>query len=200
MAKDDTSGGKDGARAVLDFWFGASGEAHAGKPRKIWFEKDPAFDAEIRARFAGDYGEAKAGTLGHWRESAETCLALILVLDQFPRNLFRDDRRAFATDPAALETAKHALARGYDRAMSPLMRKFFYLPFLHSENLADQEAGVALMESAADTPMGPESVKSAIQHRDIVARFGRFPHRNALLGRESTAEELAFLDEPGSSF
>lgn len=141
-----------------------------------------------------------AGARVRWRDSAEDCLALILVLDQFPRNLFRDDARAFATDAAALDAAKHAIARGFDHSLSPLMRKFLYLPFLHSENLADQDTGIALMESVADSPMGAESVKSAIQHRDIIARFGRFPHRNALLGRESTADELVFLDQPGSSF
>ena len=199
MPKDETTDDAR-ARAVLDFWFGAAGDAHAGKPRKIWFHKDAAFDAEVRARFADDYDQAMAGARLRWRDSADTCLALILVLDQFPRNLFRDDARAFATDAAALEVAKHAIARGFDRSLSPLMRKFFYLPFLHSEDLADQDTGVALMESVADSPMGAESVKSAIQHRDIIARFGRFPHRNALLGRESTADELAFLDQPGSSF
>ena len=188
------------AREILDFWFGAPDEAHAGKPRKIWFQKDATFDAEVRARFAGDYDAASAGGRARWRDSADTCLALVLVLDQFPRNLFRDDRRAFATDAAALEAARQAVAQGHDRAVSPLMRKFFYLPFLHSEDLADQDAGVALMHSAADSPMGAESVKSAIQHREIIARFGRFPHRNELLERESTAEELAFLDQPGSSF
>ncbi len=194
-APDETRAGE-----VLDFWFGAPGEAHAGKPRKIWFQRDPAFDAEVRTRFAGDYRIAQAGDRDHWRESAESCLALILVLDQFPRNLFRDDPRAFATDAVALDAAKYALGCGHDRALSTLMRKFFYLPFLHSEELNDQETGVALMETVADSPMGAESVKSAIQHRDIVARFGHFPHRNALLGRRSTAAEVAFLAEPGSSF
>ena len=187
-------------RAVLDFWFGAAAAEQAGQPRKIWFQKDPAFDAEVRARFTGDYRDAKAGARERWRGSAEACLALILILDQFPRNLFRDDPRAFATDATALDAARHAIARGYDRSVSPLMAKFFYLPFLHSEELDDQETGIALMESVADSPMGTESVKSAIQHRDIIARFGRFPHRNALLGRDSTAAEVAFLDQPGSSF
>lgn len=197
---DDVATEAARARAVLDFWFGAPGEAHAGKPRKIWFHKDAAFDADVRARFAGDYDRGMAGARVRWHDSADICLALILVLDQFPRNRFRDDARAFATDAAALDAAKHAIARGFDRSLSPLMRKFFYLPFLQSEDLADQDTGVALMESVADSPMGAESVKSAIQHRDIIARFGRFPHRNALLGRESTADELAFLDQPGSSF
>ncbi len=195
---DGAEGGN--GRAILDFWFGAPGEPHAGHPRKIWYQKDAAFDSEIRARFAEDYGAAREGARAGWRDSAETCLALVIVLDQFPRNLFRDDAHAFATDAAALEAARHAIARGYDQVLSPLMRRFFYMPFLHAENIDDQEAGVELMRSVADAPMGAESVKAAIQHRDIIARFGRFPHRNAVLGRESTAEEAAFLEGPDSSF
>jgi len=162
--------------------------------------KDAAFDAEIGARFGGDYRAAAAGALAAWRESAGPCLALIVVLDQFPRNLFRGDPRAYATDAAALDAATHDVARGFDHAVSPLMRKFFYMPFVRSEALADQERAVPSMESAADGPMGAESLKSAIQHCDIIARFGRFPHRNAVLGRDSTAEEVAFLDQPALSF
>ena len=195
---DGAEGGN--GRAVLDFWFGAPGEPHADKPRKIWWQKDAAFDDEIRARFAEDYRAAREGARAEWRDSAETCLALVIVLDQFPRNLFRGDVRAFATDAAALEAAKEAIARGYDRALAPLMRTFLYMPFLHSENIDDQETGLELMRSMADAPMAAESVKAAIQHRDIIARFGRFPHRNAVLGRASTAEEAAFLEQPGSSF
>ena len=187
-------------RAVLEFWFGAPGEPHADKPRKIWFQKNAAFDIEIRTRFAEEVGVARAGARAEWRDSARTCLALVIVLDQFPRNLFRGDVRAFATDAAALEAAKHAIARGYDQALAPLMRTFLYMPFLHSENIDDQETGVELMRSMGDAPMAAESVKAAVQHRDIIARFGRFPHRNAVLARSSTAEEAAFLEQPGSSF
>ena len=195
---DDGEGAK--VRAVLDFWFGAPGEPNAGQPRKIWFEKDAAFDGKIRARFAGEYGAARDGGRAAWRGSAQDCLALVIVLDQFPRNLFRGDARAFATDAAALEAAKHAIARGYDRALPPLRRTFLYMPFLHSENIGDQDSGIELIRSLGDAPMAAESLKAAIQHRDIIARFGRFPHRNAVLGRATTAEEAAFLKQPVSSF
>lgn len=175
---------------VLDFWF-APGMAER------WFKTDPAFDAEVRARLGPLHERAAAGELHGWRDSAEGCLALVLLLDQAPRNLFRDAARAFATDAAALELAYHAIARGFDRELPQGRRIFLYLPLEHSEDLADQETCVRLTAALDENPDWHDY---AVQHRDIIARFGRFPHRNAALGRESTPEELAFLEQPGSSF
>jgi uncharacterized protein (DUF924 family) len=178
-------------REVLEFWFGAGPDY--GKSHKRWFVKDPAFDAGIRARFLGWY-EQVAGTdegLG----GAEGCLARIVVLDQFPRNMFRGEPRAFATDALALAAARHALERGYDRGRLDVERLFFYLPFEHSEGLADQVRACELMR-----PLGDELYDYALRHKAIIERFGRFPHRNAILGRASTPQELEFLRQPGSGF
>lgn len=180
------------AEKVLDFWF--------GRDRKDWFEKNPAFDAEIRNRFLALYEEAAAGRLAHWKDSARECLALILVLDQFARNMFRGTARAFAGDRLALEAARHALERSYDRGMPPLERQFVYLPFEHSESLEDQIRCCELMQPLAEFPEARDAHLWAVKHLDIVRRFGRFPHRNAALGRTSTPEELEFLREPGSGF
>jgi uncharacterized protein (DUF924 family) len=175
----------------LDFWF------RGAEARKEWFQKDPAFDAEIRARFLGLYELAASGALDHWRETAAECLALILVLDQFPRNLFRhpgpEAARAYATDPMALAAARHALDSGYDRATPEIARTFFYLPFEHSENLADQERALQLFA-------GHPNHVWAVRHWEVVKRFGRFPHRNAALGRESTPAEIEYLSQPGAGF
>jgi uncharacterized protein (DUF924 family) len=182
------------AAQVMRFWF-------AGAPRdKRWFEKDSAFDAEIRAHFLSLYEKASSGTLDGWKQTSADCLALIVVLDQFPRNMFRGTPRAFATDARALETARHALALGYDRAMAPCERMFAYLPFEHSESLADQEESCRLNEPLAAFPETHDVYRYAERHREIVARFGRFPHRNAALGRASTPEEIEFLKQPGSGF
>lgn len=182
------------AAAVLSFWF------RGPEKRKAWFEKDPGFDAEIRDRFLPLYEQAAAGALERWRESPGDCLALVVALDQFPRNMFRGSARAFAADPLALATAKHAIALGFDRTMLPVERQFLYLPLEHSESLADQERCLELMRQIAVFPETADLPKWAQAHLDIIRRFGRFPHRNAALGRESTAAELAFLREPGSSF
>lgn len=182
------------AAAVLSFWF------RGPEQRKAWFEKDAGFDAEIRDRFLPLYEEAASGTLDRWRESPGDCLALVVALDQFPRNMFRGSARAFAADPLALATAKHAIALGFDRTMLPVERQFLYLPLEHSESLADQERCLELMRQIAVFPETADLPKWAQAHLDIIRRFGRFPHRNAALGRESTAAELAFLKEPGSSF
>ncbi|HEX6980895.1 MAG TPA: DUF924 family protein [Alphaproteobacteria bacterium] len=192
-------------RAVLDFWFLSPGDPEYGRMRKIWFAKDAAFDAEIRARFLADHEAAARGAYDAHAGTADGALALVILLDQFPRNLFRDDRRAFATDAKAREIANMALARAFDRQLRPVERMFLYLPFEHSEDLADQERAVALMESLPATPEFSEAVRAEVidyarRHRDIVARFGRFPHRNAALGRTSTPEETAFLAQPGSRF
>jgi uncharacterized protein (DUF924 family) len=186
------------AADVLLFWFGPAAER--GKPHKRWFVKSQAFDREIRERFVPLYEEAAAGKLAHLKENAADCLALILLLDQFPRNMFRGTPRAFATDPLALEAARHAVAQGFDRAMLPVQRTFIYLPFEHSEALADQLKSCELNQALDAFPETNEVYRYAVLHRDIIRRFGRFPHRNAILGRASTPEEIEFLKGPGSSF
>jgi len=183
---------------VLLFWFGPPGER--GKPHKRWFVKDEAFDREVRSRFLGLHGDAAAGKLAHLKETADGCLALIVVLDQFPRNMFRGTSRAFATDALALEAARQALARGFDRGMLAVERLFFYLPFEHSEVLADQELACELTRPLDALEPRLEAYRYAVLHREVIRRFGRFPHRNAILGRASTPEELEFLKGPGSSF
>ena len=181
---------------VLDFWFGPD----HGLSRREWFRKDAAFDAEIRERFVALHERAAQRGLESWREAPESTLALVIVLDQFSRNLYRHDPRAFAQDAYALECAKQAVKRRDDFALLPVERQFLYLPYEHSEDLADQERGVELM-SALDAFEPTRGISQwAVRHRDILARFGRFPHRNATLGRASTPEEIEFLRQPGSGF
>ena len=180
------------AQEVLDFWF--------QRERKAWFEKNPAFDEEIRQRFLCLYESGAAGKLNDWQETPTTCLALVILLDQFPRNLFRGTAKAFAADPMAREAAGLILANGWDRAMTPDERMFAYLPFEHSESLADQERCLALMKEIAVFPQTADLPKWAEAHLVIIRRFGRFPHRNAALGRDSTPEEIEFLKQPESSF
>lgn len=188
------------AKDVLDFWFGDSANAAFSQSREAWFKKEPAFDEEIRLRFGGLYEDAARGTCNGWTERPKDCLALVLVFDQFPRNMFRDSARAFATDAAALATAKLAIARSDDRALVPVERLFLYLPFEHSEYLEDQRRSVSLFESMPDHPKKAESIDYAMRHLVIIERFGRFPHRNRALGRASTAEEAEFLKLPNSGF
>src|SRR5437588_5911792 len=171
---------------VLAFW------REAGPDR--WFTKDAAFDDSIRQRFLPTYEAAARGELAGWEASAEGALALVIVLDQFPRNMFRGSARAFAADERARWAANVALKRGYDLDVPEAMRGFLFLPFMHSEDLNDQNRCVELYRAADD-----ENLKYAIAHRDIVRRFGRFPHRNAILDRATTAEEQAFLDGGGFS-
>jgi uncharacterized protein (DUF924 family) len=171
--------------SVLAFW-------RAAGPDK-WFEKDTAFDDDIRARFLETYEAAAAGRLADWEQTTEGALALTIVLDQFPRNMFRGDPRTYAADPLARAVAGRALARSFDRQAPPPEWQFFYLPFEHSEKLADQERCCALFAAAGDADL----LKWAQQHADIIRRFGRFPHRNAVLGRATTPEEQAFLDGGG---
>jgi uncharacterized protein (DUF924 family) len=168
---------------VVAFW------REAG-PSK-WFSKDDAFDQSCRDRFLTTYEAAARGDLNEWELTPEGALAVILLLDQFPRNMFRGNRTTYKTDPAALLAADRAIERGYDRQVDTQLRAFFYLPFMHSENLSDQQRSVRLNEELG----APESIKFAHHHRDIVAKFGRFPHRNAILGRESTPDEIAFLEQ-----
>ncbi len=178
------------AREILDFWFAPGTDAR-------WFEKDPDFDRAVRERCFVHYERAAAGDYDGWTATPEGCLALCLLLDQVPRNLFRGEPRAFATDAAARAVTKAALDRGFDRSLSQVQRLFLYLPLEHSEALDEQEACLRLV---AELDEKPEWRDSAVRHRDIIARFGRFPHRNAALGRETTEEEAAFLKEEGSSF
>ena len=185
---------------VLTFWFGEREHPEYGKPRQEWFQKNPAFDQEIRNNFLTDYQLAAQDKLDEWQEVSRSCLALILLLDQFTRNLFRGQPQAFATDPKALNVAKYAIKQKYDQQMIPVERWFIYLPFEHSENLADQSQAVELMSQLKNDPDSASSIEYAIRHFEVIKRFGRFPHRNVILGRESTPEEVEFLKQPGSSF
>lgn len=177
----------DSAAALLHFWF----DEHP----KDWFAKNAAFDAEVRARFHALHEAAAAARLAHWLEKPRSCLALVIALDQLPRNLFRGEARAFATDAMARAAARDILARGWNETMTESERLFAYLPFEHSESLADQNLACELMKD-----FNPDQYRYALRHREIVERFGRFPHRNDILGRESTAAEIEFLKLPGSGF
>jgi uncharacterized protein (DUF924 family) len=172
------------AAAMVAFWREAGPSA--------WFRKDEAFDERFRVRFLAAHEAAARGECDRWRAAPESALGLVLLLDQFPRNAFRATARMFATDAKARAVAAAAIDAGHDRATDEALRLFFYLPFAHSEDLADQDLSVALT-----VPLGEDSAKHAREHRDIIARFGRFPHRNAVLGRTSSAEEQAFLDGGG---
>src|SRR5882724_11497307 len=172
---------------ILAFW------RNAGPAR--WYSRDDAFDAEVRRRFLGLWQLAAAGELSSWQTSDDGALALVIVLDQFPRNLFRDDARAYATDANARDVAVRAIARGTDGRIDPALRAFLYMPLMHSENLADQERCVELFTGMGDA----NNLKYARDHADIIRRFGRFPHRNRILSRATTADEQAFLDGGGFS-
>jgi uncharacterized protein (DUF924 family) len=182
----------DGAAAIrdiLDFWFLPLGHPDHGKARKLWWDSTPELDADLTARFGALIERAVAGELDHWRKSPDGTLALTLLCDQFPRNVFRKTLRAFAGDAKARETAHLALARGYPAAYGVDMRLFFYMPFQHSEDLADQDLCCALFATLGNE----DNEKYAAEHRDIIARFGRFPHRNEVLGRPDRPEELDYL-------
>ena len=172
------------ALKVLAFW------TEAGPAR--WFAKDPEFDRRFRVRFLWDHESAARGELAQWQSTPDGALALVILLDQFPRNAFRETPRMYDTDTMARKVANTAFAAGYDRLVPHELQKFFILPFAHSEDLADQERAVALARRT-----GPEDLAHAEHHRDIVRRFGRFPHRNKILGRESTPEEQQYLDNGG---
>jgi uncharacterized protein (DUF924 family) len=170
---------------VVQFWRDAG-------PKK-WFEPDPAFDADIRQRFLATHELAAAGKLSDWENSAQGALALLLLLDQFPRNMFRKTPRAFATDAQARGIAERAIKAGFDLEVGNELRSFFYLPFMHSEKLADQELCLKLYRDYGNE----DGIKYAEIHLDAIRRFGRFPHRNEILGRESSAEEIAYLNSGG---
>lgn len=176
-------------QSVLEFWFGKLTPAH-------WFTKSDTLDAEIRERFLDLHIALSRKAGDEWRASPEARLALIIVFDQLPRNMFRDSPHAFATDMLAREEARIAVATGADQAVDATKRQFFYLPFEHSEALADQDRSVALFSALGD----PTGIDYAVRHREVIAKFGRFPHRNRILARENTPEEAAYLAEPGAGF
>jgi len=184
------------AAQVLDFWFAGS-----AAPRQEWFRKDAAFDAQIAARFGVLVEHALAGGLVEWAHEPDNGLARVILLDQFTRNIFRDTPRAFAGDAQALAAAQAMVARGDDQALPPLRRLFIYLPFEHAEDGAMQQQSLRLFAAltVADAALA-DFEDYARRHADVVERFGRFPHRNGVLGRVSTEEELLFLQQPGSRF
>ncbi len=193
---------------VLDFWFGPPGRASeiATRKRTLWFGKSPENDQAVIDRFAATLMAATAGQLDHWAGTPRSRLALVIVLDQFPHHIHRDQSRAFATDAQALTLSLDALAAGEDRQLAPIERVFLYLPLEHAESLTMQDRSVSLYETLANEAAADERalfdgfLDYARKHRDVVARFGRFPHRNAILGRPSTPDELEFLKQPGSRF
>lgn len=188
------------ADAVLQYWFGPRGSDQWGAMRSLWFAGGEAADTEIRARFGALHEEACAGALAHWAASPEGSLALLLVLDQFSRNLHRGSARAFEADAKAVAIASDAIDRGFDQQVLPLMRWFFYLPFEHAEDLGAQQRAVALFSALPDDADRKMGVDYAKRHMAVIERFGRFPHRNARLGRPSTAEESAWLADGGENF
>jgi uncharacterized protein (DUF924 family) len=188
------------ATAVLDFWFGPPGSPQRGAPRDVWFRKDPRFDDEIKNRFGGEIAVALAGGYGEWCATAHGALARVLLLDQFTRNVFRDTPRAFSGDERALATAEDAVNRGLDRELGAYERWFLYMPFEHAEDVDAQHRSLALFAGLAQEMGDDDPLVWARKHADVLFRFGRYPHRNAILGRASTPEEEAFLRESGSRF
>ena len=183
------------AQAFLDFWFGAPGDPGRFHHKQIWFRSTPEFDEAVRANFAADHDRAVAGGYASWRAEPLSALALVMLLDQVPRNIFRSTPRAFESDALALATTNRALERGFAEAVPAAWRVFFYLPLEHSEVLADQQRGLDLLLALPPVVGHSGDGKMSRLHLEIIERFGRFPHRNAILGRESTQEELAFLIE-----
>ncbi|MEM9264482.1 MAG: DUF924 family protein [Cyanobacteria bacterium P01_F01_bin.13] len=184
-------------QAVLDFWFGSP----AGAYRKQWFRKDQNFDAQIKSHFLDLYWAMVASSAESWLRTAQASLARIVVLDQFARNMFRGTPQSFAADAQALATAEGAIEQGYEANLLPVERFFLYLPFEHSENLLHQNRCVEYFEALVlEAPELNHGLDYARRHRDVIAQFGRFPHRNDILGRQSTEAELEFLRQPGSGF
>jgi len=190
------------AQEVRDFWFGAPGSESAGRPHREWFVKSDAFDEQIRQRFGATIDIAVAGGLREWdAEGPEGVLARILVLDQFIRNAWRNTPQSFAGDTLALVAARRLVDSGAHKELPPLQRAFVYMPFEHAEDAFMQERAVELFTAlAAEHPGFDEMLDYAHRHRGVIARFGRFPHRNEILGRASTQEEIDFLRQPGSRF
>lgn len=180
------------ATDILTFWFGDTDLARKMERREIWFRSEPEFDAEITARFQEIHERAGGGAFDHFMEAPGECLALAIVLDQFPRNMYRGSPRSFGTDAKAREVARVALDRGHDKVMSSWHRTFLYLPFEHSENMDDQNRACALYETLDEG----RSLQAALDHREAIRKFGRFPHRNAVLGRENTPAEEEYLKDP----
>lgn len=185
---------------ILTFWFGELEDPLFGEPRSIWFKTDPQFDEKIRSHFLWDYELAITGKLDPWEEHPESCLALILLLDQFPRHMFRGTPQAYDTDSHALTIAKSAISHQFDQRLLPVQRWFIYLPFEHSENLEDQQKSVELFQQLSEYPHSNSVIEYAINHLEIIQKFGRFPHRNQILGRVTTPDEIEFLKQPHSSF
>ena len=185
----------DRARALFDFWFGPPDHPERLHHKQIWFRSTPEFDAAVRENFAADHDNAVFGHLADWEAEPLSCLALVMLLDQVPRNIFRSTPRAFASDHLALAMTLRALERGFDQAIPAACRLFFYLPFEHSEVLAHQQSGLDLLLALPPIPGRRMDPHMSRLHLEIIERFGRFPHRNIILGRSSTEEELAFLIE-----
>ena len=184
------------ARDVLAFWFGDPPYA----ARQAWFRKDDAFDDEIRRRFGDTVAAALAGAYGDWCTTPRGSLARVIVLDQFTRNIHRSTASSFAGDAAALATAQQAVDRGFDRELGHYERWFLYMPFEHAEDAAMQRRSLELFGALSNEMGDPGALEWARKHADVIARFGRYPHRNAILGRASTPEELAYLAQPGAGF
>ena len=184
------------AQALLDAWFGPPGDPQREQQREIWFKGTPEFDTALHDAFLVDYEAGAAGKLGSWESLPQSALALVLLLDQIPRNIFRDTPHAYAADPAARAIADRALAQGFDRLVPPVWRLFFYMPFHHSEDLADQRRSVVLFDTLPRNPDRRGALRRyGRPYVEVIERFGRFPHRNIILGRESTSDEIAFLAE-----
>jgi len=183
-------------REILTFWFGEPPLVE----RNVWFRKDPTFDATIRARFGEAIAAARAGAFGEWCHDPHGALARVILLDQFTRNVYRGTAEAFSGDERALATADDAIAKGFDRALAPMERWFLYMPLVHSEDRAMQERSVTLFDALAAETGLVSPLEWAKRHADVIRRFGRFPHRNAILDRALTPEEIAFLATPGSTF
>ena len=185
---------------ILNFWFGQPDSAPFGQAREEWFTKNPAFDEQIRARFASVHDAASTHRLDHWGATARGRLALLLVLDQFSRNLYRDSPRAFASDGQALRLAQEMIDAGLDRNLLAVQRMFVYMPFQHSEDIEQQRRSLELFASLRAEPETAMCYDYAVRHFDVIEKFGRFPHRNLILGRASTPEEAEYLRQPGAGF
>jgi uncharacterized protein (DUF924 family) len=183
------------ARALLDVWFGVPGDPLREERREIWFKSTPEHDAMLREMFLADYERGAAGLLADWEDAPKSALALVVLLDQIPRNIFRGTPRVYATDAMARDIAERAMTRGFDMQVPPAWRLFFYMPLHHSENIADQQRATALVATLPGRrdPEHGENRRYGLPYVDVIERFGRFPHRNAILGRESTPDEIAFL-------
>jgi uncharacterized protein (DUF924 family) len=186
--------------SVLSFWFGGPSDPWFGSDRVEWFRPSKAFDDEVRERFGALHAKIAGGECADWLNEPANALAYVIVLDQFSRNLYRGDPRAFACDERAREATKASIDRGFDLHLSSVRRPFLYMPLMHSEALEDQELSVQLFDRLARERPESQYLPYAARHREIIARFGRFPHRNAVIGRATTPEEEAFLQEPNSSF